>query len=236
VGVRILFCFHNFYYFFLGAHAKIWIPPTTLSWLNNFSTCNVRIFTSISDSSRMSNRHGPCKGSSSGIEGVEMETFCGTETQAMQTERWARIHNWQSFVSLILLIGLLLLYAGLVLMIITLVNVQYIGNVPLCFLKVEIGACRDNTCMNVRLKGAEAKASCRLLMGVLHLTYITFAYILIKRRPIDQKDDNNSHTLILVCWILILLTQQSKVDVVDPFLFFILEKLRMFSWLTVLFH
>ena len=37
----------------------------------------------------------------------------------------------------------------------------------------------------------------------------------MKRRPIDQNIDNNSHTLILVCWIHILLTKQSKVYFVD---------------------
>ena len=35
VGVRILFFSHNFYYFFLGAHAKIWNPTTTPSVVLN---------------------------------------------------------------------------------------------------------------------------------------------------------------------------------------------------------
>jgi hypothetical protein len=35
VGVRILFFSQNFYYFFLGAHAKIWNPTTTPSVILN---------------------------------------------------------------------------------------------------------------------------------------------------------------------------------------------------------
>ena len=37
----------------------------------------------------------------------------------------------------------------------------------------------------------------------------------MKRRPIAQNIYNNSHTLILVCWIHILLSKHSKVGVVD---------------------